>query len=89
VAVDQYAIAAKEPRVHWRPLVGDPLSWRITVAWPASSTHDRVADFAAVAEAVLGHEADGRPLSARSGFAESRGGRPWSVVVPTWRDRSA
>jgi DNA-binding transcriptional LysR family regulator len=89
VAFDQYAIAMKEPRVQWRPLVGDPLSWRITVAWPASSTHDRVADFAAVAEAVLGQEADGRPLSFRSGFAETRGRRPWSVVGPTWRDRSA
>jgi DNA-binding transcriptional LysR family regulator len=89
VAFDQYAIAGKEPQVQWRALVGDPLSWRITVAWPATSTHDRVAALATVAEAVLDEEKGGRPLGARIGFAETHGARPWSVVVPTWQDRSA
>lgn len=89
VAFDQYAIAGKEPRVQWRALVDDPMSWRITVAWPASSTHDGVSALATVAEAVLKGQIDGPPLGSRNGYAEARGARPWSVVMPTWHDRTA
>lgn len=86
VAFDHETVAAKEPGVRWRPLAGDPLTWRITVAWPASSAHERVSSFAAVAEAVLRREGTPAP---RAVPLEPAGPRPWSVVVPTRRDRSA
>jgi DNA-binding transcriptional LysR family regulator len=88
VAFELGATASKEPRVQWRPLVGNPVSWRVTVAWPAASAHEKVPTFAAVADVVLSRETAGAPLAAGSSLVESGSPRPWTVVVPTWNDSS-
>ncbi|WP_262403294.1 hypothetical protein [Actinomadura sp. CNU-125] len=51
----------------WRPLHGEPLTWRTSCAWrrAADPEHARaIADFTAVATAVLRREAGMAPLDA-------------------------
>ncbi|WP_242900856.1 LysR family transcriptional regulator [Actinomadura terrae] len=50
------------PGVVWRPLAGEPLSLRTSCAWRTPDPPDGVADFAAVATAVLRREAGMTPL---------------------------
>ncbi|WP_019629864.1 LysR family transcriptional regulator [Actinomadura atramentaria] len=52
------------PGVVWRPLDGDPIAWRTSCAWRADRADDAVADFAAVATAVLRREARMTPFAA-------------------------
>ncbi|WP_433467151.1 LysR family transcriptional regulator [Spirillospora sp. CA-128828] len=61
--------------VTWRPLVGEPLAWRTSCAWRRAGDPDHaraIADFTAVATAVLRDEADMTPLD----------GAPTRRVVP-------
>jgi DNA-binding transcriptional LysR family regulator len=85
VAFDEGTAARREPRVHWRPLLGNPVVWRIRPAWPASAAHRQAARFGEVAGLVLAQEA-AEPLPRGSAGSVPR---PWSVVFPAGRGRSA
>nr|WP_202421290.1 LysR family transcriptional regulator [Actinomadura rayongensis] len=56
--------AAVPPGTAWRALAGDPIVWRTSCAWRADGADPAVADFAAVATAVLRAEAGMTPLGA-------------------------
>ncbi|MUN40014.1 LysR family transcriptional regulator [Actinomadura litoris] len=62
VALVPRAADGSTPGVVWRPLAGEPLSLRTSCAWRAPDPPDGVADFAAVATAVLRREAGMTPL---------------------------
>ena len=66
-AVSLVPRADDAPGAAWRPLVGEPLAWRTSCAWRRTGDpeHARaIADFAAVATAVLRREAGMAPLDA-------------------------
>jgi DNA-binding transcriptional LysR family regulator len=77
VAFDQGAVARKEPRVVWRPLVGDPLIWHVSAAWPSRTAHPAVPRFAELVARVLTADDPARVMA-----EEPRTPRPWAVVFP-------
>ncbi|MFJ3981158.1 LysR family transcriptional regulator [Streptomyces fungicidicus] len=80
VAFDQGPAARKEPRVAWSPLVGRPLTVRISGAWPTGrGAHPAARRFAELAADVLArhHTTPRREGTARPPDDTPR---PWSVV---------
>ncbi|MBC6462920.1 LysR family transcriptional regulator, partial [Actinomadura sp. HBU206391] len=81
VALEQEAIARREPRVAWRPLTGRPLRRSISAAWPAQPEHPAAMRFAAIAAEILAAaDTTSMPLPAPDVP------RPWSVVYTPAED---
>ncbi|OLB80466.1 MAG: hypothetical protein AUI14_06570 [Actinobacteria bacterium 13_2_20CM_2_71_6] len=80
VAFDHGTIAQKEPRVVWRPLSGEPLSCRMSAAWPIDGAHPAAARFAGIAARVLAGEGFREPESLGPPSTEYDSPRPWAVV---------
>ncbi|WP_134716415.1 LysR family transcriptional regulator [Saccharomonospora xinjiangensis] len=76
VAFDSGGVARKEPRVVWRPLRPEPLTWRMSFAWPATSPHPLAPRLAEVATEVL--RSDGVSTVVPPGSVQPP--RPWEVV---------
>lgn len=74
VAFMQEAMARREPRVAWRPLVDRPLVRRIAAVWSGTAVHPAVPRFAEAAAAVIGEDHAPTPLIAPGAD------QPWSVV---------
>lgn len=75
VGLESAAVAAREPRLAWRPLEGGPLFRRTEVVRPARDAHPAAPAFAEVAARVFTEPSrDGGSLAAEGG------GRPWSLV---------
>lgn len=78
VALQPEAVARREPRLAWRPLLGRPLHRETVVVWPRRTPHPAVSSFAELAVDVLSDAtAITRPRNRHTGDA-----RPWSVVYP-------
>ncbi|MEV0339618.1 LysR substrate-binding domain-containing protein [Nocardia sp. NPDC050713] len=75
VALTREALARREPRVAWRPLVDKPLRLRVGAVWPDTSPHPAAPRFAQVAAEVLSEGAGPLPVPA----PETPTG-PWSLV---------
>ncbi|WP_116246925.1 LysR family transcriptional regulator [Nocardiopsis sp. FIRDI 009] len=75
VALAAEATAAREPRLTWRPLEGEPLHRRTEAVRPDRGAHPAASVFARVAARVL---AD--PPDRVGSVAGEAGGRPWSLV---------
>ncbi|MFR9778912.1 LysR substrate-binding domain-containing protein [Micromonospora sp. MS34] len=54
VAVAPEAVARREPRIAWRPIVGAPLVRHTSAAWPLRSAHPAAPMFGQLAAEVLG-----------------------------------
>ncbi|MDZ5441490.1 LysR substrate-binding domain-containing protein [Micromonospora sp. 4G57] len=53
VAIEPEALARREPRIAWRPVVGNPLVKRTSAAWPDRSAHPAAPMFGQLAAEVL------------------------------------
>ncbi|MFI6866032.1 LysR family transcriptional regulator [Nocardia sp. NPDC050406] len=73
VAFMQEAMARREPRVAWRPLVDRPLVRRLAAVWTDTAVHPAVPRFAHTAAVVLAEEEMPTPLTS------SAPGQPWSI----------
>ncbi|MCM6773626.1 LysR substrate-binding domain-containing protein [Nocardia sp. CDC159] len=76
VAFEQGMVAQKEPRVVWRPLIGQPLRRRLSLAWPTAAPHPVAARCADLVVSVL--RADGVSTLAP---AQEDAARPWNVLI--------
>jgi DNA-binding transcriptional LysR family regulator len=73
VGLERETAVRREPRVAWRPLVGDPLWQETSAVWPSRAPHPAAARFGELACAVLEVMPSGPPrLLGTPG--------PWSVV---------
>lgn len=84
VAFDQGPVAQKEPRVVWRPLVDNPLVWRLSAAWLPGAAHRAAPLFGDLVAHVLTEGAvfttAGRsPVDTRPAPEPPP---PWNVVFP-------
>ncbi|MFE9691529.1 LysR family transcriptional regulator [Micromonospora sp. NPDC005806] len=75
VAVEPEAVARREPRIAWRPIVGAPLVRRTSAAWPSRAAHPAAPMFGQLAAEVLGL-AEPPPGPATIASAA----RPWPVL---------
>ncbi|MGC1209767.1 MAG: LysR substrate-binding domain-containing protein [Micromonospora sp.] len=75
VAIEPEALARREPRMAWRPIVGTPLVKRTSTAWPDRSAHPAAPMFGQLAAEVLA-VAEPPPGSA----AIAPAARPWPVL---------
>ncbi|WP_328405937.1 LysR substrate-binding domain-containing protein [Nocardia sp. NBC_00403] len=75
VAFDQGMVAQKEPRVVWRPLPEGTLSWRLSLAWPATAPHPLVRELAELVANVVQGDGASRPAP-----VQEIPQRPWNVV---------
>ncbi|MFG2056795.1 LysR family transcriptional regulator [Micromonospora sp. NPDC048930] len=75
VAVEPEAVARREPRIAWRPIVGAPLVKRTCAAWPDRAAHPAAPMFGQLAAEVLGvtEPPPGPPTIASAA-------RPWPVL---------
>jgi DNA-binding transcriptional LysR family regulator len=80
VAVEPEALARREPRIAWRPVVGAPLVKRTSAAWPDRSPHPAAPMFGQLAAEVL---AVGGPPAASAAIAPAA--RPWPVLFEAGR----
>jgi len=78
VALEQEAVARREPRVAWRPIVGGPLTKRTSAAWPDRSSHPAARMFADVAAQVLAATELTLPLP-----TATHEERPWRILFDT------
>ncbi|MEU3452934.1 LysR family substrate-binding domain-containing protein [Micromonospora sp. NPDC006766] len=74
VAVEPEAVARREPRLAWRPIVGTPLIKRTSAAWPDRSPHPAAPMFGQLAAEVLAVD-EPAPAPAIAPAA-----RPWPVL---------
>ncbi|NYH55071.1 MULTISPECIES: LysR family transcriptional regulator [Nocardiopsis] len=75
VALETAAVAAREPRLAWRPLTGAPLHRRTEAVRPAQDAHPAAVAFAEAAARVLA-----RPPANGGSLTVGGGHRPWSRV---------
>ncbi|MFJ9553679.1 LysR family transcriptional regulator [Nocardiopsis sp. NPDC101807] len=73
VGLESARVAAREPRLAWRPLEGAPLLRSTEAVRPARDAHPAAPAFAEVAARVLAEHP-------RGSLAEPHGERPWSLV---------
>lgn len=81
VAVEPAALARREPRIAWRPLVGAPLARRISAVWPDRTAHPAAPMFGRLAAEVLA--AAETPAGSASVVPSAR---PWPVLFEAGRD---
>ncbi|MFD2764347.1 LysR substrate-binding domain-containing protein [Micromonospora eburnea] len=74
VAVEPEAVARREPRIAWRPVVDTPLVKRTSAAWPDRAPHPAAPMFGQLAAEVL---AVAEPAPA---VAVAPAARPWPVL---------
>ncbi|MCI4064532.1 LysR substrate-binding domain-containing protein [Micromonospora sp. R77] len=82
VAVEPEALARREPRIAWRPLVGAPLVKRTSAAWPDRSPHPAAPMFGQLAAEVL---APAEPPPGAAAVAPAA--RPWPVLFEAGRGK--
>jgi DNA-binding transcriptional LysR family regulator len=80
VAVEPAALARREPRIAWRPVVGAPLVKRTSAAWPDRSPHPAAPMFGQLAAEVL---AAAEPPAGPVTVASTA--RPWPVLFEAGR----
>lgn len=78
VAFEQETVARREPRITWRPIVGQPLVQRTSAVWPDRLAHPAAPMFAQVAADVLAHA---EPMLSTPGVPRTQ--QPWQVVYDT------
>jgi DNA-binding transcriptional LysR family regulator len=75
VAFDQGALAQREPRVVWRPLVDSPVVWEMSAAWKSGSETPVVVRFAELVARLLAESGGPTSVPAAPGTP-----MPWNVL---------